>query len=242
MAHPNSPQLHYAPTHTEAIYPESDGKPLAETERHLRQIIRTLDLLETHFADIPDVYIWSNMMMYSEKGPPAKSVKPDIFVSFGIGRQERRIYKVWEEGKAPDFIMEFASQSTYETDLGGKKSLYAAMGVREYFLYDAYRLYLPFPLMGFRLVGGSYVAIPALADGRVPAETLGLAFLLVDEGVGIDDAVTGQRLQSEAEREAAARQTAETRAQRADEARRRAEAELAKLRLQLERVKNPTHT
>ena len=234
MADPSAPQIHYAPTHTEDIYPESDGKPLAETERHLRQIIRTLDLLETHFADIPDVYIWSNLMMYYEKGPPAKSVKPDIFVSFGIGRQERRVYKVWEEGKPPDFIMEFASQSTYENDLGGKKNIYAAMGVREYFLSDPYRLYLPSPLMGFRLVGGSYVAIPALADGRVLSETLGLEFLLVDEGVGIDDAVTGQRLQSEAEREAAARQTAETRAQRADEARQNAEAELAKLRLQLD--------
>ena len=235
MATPNPPQIHYVPTHTENIYPESDGKPLAETERHLRQIIRTLDLLETHFADIPDVYIWSNMMMYYEKGPPAKSVKPDIFVSFGIGRQERRLYKVWEEEKAPDFIMEFASKSTYETDLGGKKSIYAAMGVREYFLYDPYRLYLPFPLIGFRLVGSGYVAIPALADGRVLSETLGLAFVLVDAGVGIDDAVTGQRLQTKAER-------LQTEAEQEAAARRRAEAELAKLRLQLERVKDPTNT
>ena len=34
MAHPNTLPLPYAPTETVEPYPESDGKPMAETERH----------------------------------------------------------------------------------------------------------------------------------------------------------------------------------------------------------------
>ena len=243
MASSKQYQIPYARTDESDIYPELDGEPLAETERHLREIFRMLDILGTHFAEISDVYVWSNMMMYYEKGNPRAFVKPDIFVSFGIGKQERRIYKVWEEGKPPDFIMEFASRSTYNNDLGGKKEIYAAMGVTEYFLYDPFRCCLPAPLMGFRLFDGDYVEILPLANGGVPSETLNLEFLLQDDGIGVYTTMAGGQLKTRAEQEAdarhqevIARQNAEARAQREAEARRDAEAELAELREKLKRL------
>lgn len=183
--------------------------------------------------------------------------KPDIFVSFGIGKQERRIYKVWEEGKPPDFIMEFASRSTYDNDLGDKKEIYAAMGVTEYFLYDPFRCCLPAPLIGFRLFDGDYVEILPLANGGVPSETLNLEFLLQNDGIGVYTTMAGRLLKTRAEqeaearhqeviarqnaeahaqREAEARRDAETYAQREAEARRDAEAELAELREKLKRL------
>ena len=243
MASSKQYQIPYAQTDESDIYPELDGKPLAETERHLREIFRMLDILGTHFAEVPDVYVWSNMMMYYEKGNPRAFVKPDIFVSFGIGKQERRIYKVWEEGKPPDFIMEFASRSTYDNDLGGKKEIYAAMGVTEYFLYDPFRCCLPSSLMGFRLFDGNYVEILPLANGGVPSETLNLEFLLQDDGIDVYTTMAGRWLKTRAEQEAdarhqevIARQNAEAHAQREADARRDAEAELAELREKLKRL------
>ncbi len=192
------------------VYPDSDGKPLAESERHLRCIFRMLDILETHFADIVDVYVWSNMMLYYVKGNPQLFLKPDIFVSFGVGKHERLVYQIWEEGKPPDFIMEFASKSTYENDLGHKKDIYAAIGVTEYFLYDPFRTCLPNPLMGYRLVDDVYIEIPQLEDGHIKSQTLNLDFVLHDKDVNIYEPATGKWLKTRADMEADARLKAET--------------------------------
>ena len=56
--------------------------------------------------------------MYYVQGDPRKVVAPDVLVSFGIGQKARRTYLVWQEGKSPDFVMELASESTYQKDLG----------------------------------------------------------------------------------------------------------------------------
>ena len=37
--HPNSRHIPYAPTETADLYPESDGKPMAETDMHAMAII-----------------------------------------------------------------------------------------------------------------------------------------------------------------------------------------------------------
>jgi Uma2 family endonuclease len=54
-----------------------------------------------------------------------------------MGQKPRLTYKVWEEVKVPDFVMEFSSKSTYRNDLGEKMELYASLGIRDYVLYDA---------------------------------------------------------------------------------------------------------
>lgn len=219
MRHPNTLPLPYAPTETGDLYPESDGKPMAETERHFRELLKNFNRIEHHFAHIPDVYALGDMMMYYEEGNPRKSISPDIFVAFGIGKKERRIYKIWEEGKPPDFVLEFSSKSTYRNDLTRKVQLYASIGISEYFVYDVDRRYLPMPLMGFRLVEREYVEISALANGGIPALTLGLEFHLLDEGLGIYDPQAREWLK-----------TAEERAEDA-------EAEIARLQEELERLK-----
>ena len=210
MAHPNTFTLPSAPTEIADIYPESDGKPMAETERHFRELLKNFNRIETHLAHIPDVYVLGDMMMYYEEGNPRKSISPDIFVAFGIGRKERRIYKIWEEGKPPDFVLEFASKGTYRNDMRRKVELYAAIGISEYFVYDVDRRYLPRPLMGFRLVGDAYVDIAALANGGIFAEVLGLEFHDLEAGLGIYDPVAADWVKTAAE-------AAETRAEDAKE-------------------------
>ena len=205
-------------------YPESDGQPMAETELHRDLMIDSILTLKACFQDLLAVCVSGNMFMYYAIGDASRSVSPDVFVTFGIERKQRRIYRVWEEGKPPDFVLEFSSKRTVSNDLGAKKDLYAeVLGVREYFLYDAERKYLPTPLMGFRLVGTEYVPILPEPDGKVFAETLGLSLGLRGDGFGFYEPIAGRWLETPMD-EAAAR--AEEAAALAD--RLEAEAEQAK--------------
>ena len=237
MGHPNTFTLPSAPTEIADLYPESDGKPMAETERHFRELVKNMNRIENHLAAIPDVYVLGDMMMYYEEGNPRKSISPDIFAAFGIGRKERRIYKIWEEGKPPDFVLAFASKGTYRNDLTRKVELYAAIGIREYFVYDVDRRYLPRPLLGFRLIGDAYVEIPPLANGGVPAATLGLEFHLLDDSLGIYDPAAKDWVQTATEAAETRAADAETRANQEADARQQAEAEVARLQAELERLK-----
>ncbi len=239
--HPNTRPLPYAPTDTADIfYPESDGKPMAETDLHTEEIIRMRQMLKGQFALRPDVYVSGNILMYYEEGNIHASVSPDILVSFGIGKKRRRTYKTWEEGKPPDFVMEFSSKGTYRDDLDNKVELYAKIGIPEYFLYDAERRYLPSDLMGYRLVDGNYVEILQRPDGGFFSETLNLAIYLQDESFGVYDPDTEKWLQSAEERveqEADARQKAEDKAEQEADARQKAEAEVEQLQEELKRLR-----
>ena len=224
-------QIRYAPTgKTDIFYPESDGKPMAETERHRDLLINTLLILQEHFQDIPDLCVSGNMMMYYVEGNPRKSISPDIFVTFGIARKERRTYRIWDEGKPPDFVLEFSSENTYRNDLGAKKELYAEIGIAEYFLYDPERQYLPFPLMGFALISREYAPISPGANGSAFSATLGLELRLRGETLGFYDPVSEKWLQTPAE-------AATARAERETDARQRAEAEIKRLQEEIERLK-----
>ncbi len=231
MRNQNTPRLHYAPTEEMDTYPESDGKPIAETDLHRDELLKTIELLREHFKALPDAYVSGNLMMYYTKGEASHSVSPDVFVSFGVGRHPRRIYRMWQEGKPPDFVLEFSSKGTFRNDLNAKKTLYAsALGVREYFLYDVEHLYLPAPLLGFTLRDGVYVPIAAGSDGGILSSTLGLALYSLPAGLGFYDVRASEWLKTPAEKEAIARQRAEAAAQRA-------ESENARLRQELARLK-----
>ena len=240
-------------------YPESDGQPMAETELHRDLMIDSILTLKARFQDMPAVCVSGNMLMYYVPRDAKKSVAPDVFVTFGIERKQRRIYRIWEEGKPPDFVLEFSSKGTFKNDLGAKKTLYAeVLGIREYFLYDAERKYLPTPLMGFRLVGTEYVPIRPEPDGKVFAATLGLSLGLRGDGFGFYDAVAerwletpmdeaaeraeaaaslADRLAAEAEQATLARQRAEATAQEEAVARQRAEANAEQAQKDAEQAK-----
>ena len=205
-------------------YPESDGQPMAETELNRDLMIDSILTLKARFQNVPDVCVSGDMLMYYVMKDPKKSVAPDIFVTFGVEKKQRRIYRIWEEGKPPDFVLEFSSQRTFANDLGPKKTLYAeVLGVREYFLFDSERKYLPTPLMGFRLVGTEYVPIHPEPDGKVYAETLGLFLGSRGDGFGYYDPVAGRWLETPMDEAEARAEAAATVADRAEAAARRAE-------------------
>ena len=229
-----------APT---VVYPESDGKPMAETEYHRDIMIDFIQMLKHHFRDVSDAYVSGNLLMYYEEGNIRKSVSPDVFVVFGVSKKRRRTYRTWEEGYTPDFVLEVASKSTYRQDLTHKKELYASvLGVREYYIYDPYHEVDPY-FLGYRLMDGAYKEI-ALVDERLPSLVLGLE-LGEREGVfGLYDprrSVWLQPLAEQVKQEAQARQRADARAEQEAQARQRAEAELAETLAALERLQGKTN-
>jgi Uma2 family endonuclease len=210
-------------------YPESDGKPVGETDVHRREILHTIETLERHFRDAPDIYVSGNLMFYYEEGNPSAVVSPDVFVVKGVRKGLRRTYKLWEESVAPCVVIEMTSRSTRLEDKGNKRALYAQLGVREYFLFDPLGEYLKPPLQGFTLVDGEYAALPVESDGGIINRELGLK-LYRDETVlrlfdlaSRREVVRTEDLSDVLQQTLARVQQAEEQAQREADARRRAE-------------------
>ncbi|HUY35202.1 MAG TPA: Uma2 family endonuclease [Pirellulales bacterium] len=209
-------------------YPGSDGRPVAETPVHYKNLTTIADILRRRFADDPMTYVGANMLLYYVRGEPRKRVAPDVFVAFGAPRdKQRRTYRVWEEdGKVPDLVVEFSSRSTKNEDQVKKLRIYRdRLGVREYFLFDPIAEYLDPPLQGHRLRSGKYAPIKPIAR-RLPSEVLGLHFEVAGEDLRLYDPTTGEWLPTAEEarlqeregrlKEREARLTAEKRALEAE--------------------------
>src|SRR2546425_11543773 len=140
------------------IYPESDGKPMAESDLHRDWMFRIIELLKLFFAG-QRVYVSGNLLIYYVEGNPRKSVAPDAFVVKDCDPGRRRIYKLWEEGNPPNLVLETTSSTTRREDRNKKMRVYAQMGVAEYFLYDPLGDWLEPPLQGYRLEGDQYLRL-----------------------------------------------------------------------------------
>ena len=210
------------------FYPTTDGQPMAETQVHGDCMMYVTSALRWWFKKHgrDDVYVGMNNFLYYERGNPRAVVAPDVYVVTGApAHPPRDTYMLWKEPKGPDFVLEVTSASTRRNDERRKRDVYAALGVREYFLYDPRAEYLAPPLQGWRLHEGAYRAVPAVTvlsnrGVAVASEVLGLE--LRDERderrVRLRDPATGEVLltHDESERareeEAAARRAAEARA------------------------------
>ena len=218
-----------------AIYPETDGKPVGETDVHRQEILETIAALQEYFRRDERMYVSGNLMFYYEEGNSAAVVSPDVFVVRGVENKLRRTYKLWEEHVPPAVVMEVSSRSTRLEDLGNKRALYGELGVREYFLFDPLGEYLKPPLQGFRLDGLEYVAVAPRFDGRLESTELGLLVAREGHKLALFDAATGERLLRPPELAEAFR--AEEAARRAAEERAASlEAELERMRAQLHRL------
>ena len=218
-------------------YPESDGRPMGETDRHRSAMVRHIEILSRYYAG-QQVYVTGDLLVYYEEGEPTKFIVPDAFVAKGLAPGARRTYRIWDEGKAPDVVIETTSRKTRKKDVTVKPALYAQIGVIEYFIFDPERDYLAPPLQGFQLVGETYERIQPDAAGRLMSAELGLWLSLSERDIEFDVVATGERLLTGGEvalREFEARRAAEDAWQTEVEARRAAEAEVAQLRAELAR-------
>ncbi len=207
-------------------YPTSDGRPMAETELHMRLMMALIQTLEAYFAPEPLVYVWGNLLVFYERGNRRKHVSPDVFVVRGVSKRRRLHYLIWREKKAPEFVIELTSKSTRREDQVKKLALYRdVLKVKEYFLFDPYQDYLDPAFQGYRLRKGHYVPIESV-NGRLPSEVIGLHLERDGRDLRLWNPATGLRLPTPEE----ARHQAEERAEQA-------EAETARLRREIEELR-----
>jgi Uma2 family endonuclease len=236
------------------IFPPSDlysDEPPLESDLHLEQILLLLWCLKWWWRERPDApqsrrnnfYAAGNLTIYysNRQRRNEKFRGPDFFVVLGTEYKPRKSWVVWEEeGKYPNVIVEMLSDSTAEVDRGEKKEIYQnTFRTPEYFWFDPYT----FEFQGFRLRESVYQAIEPTEQGWLWSQQLELYLGVVEEKLRFltpegelvpapTEAVLQERLQSEAER-----QRADTERQRADTERQRAEAaeaELERLRQQIQ--------
>ena len=219
----------------ELEYPSRDGNPLADNTRQAQAMIEFGAMLKRHYRDRDDVFYAVDLLVYYSQPDPEDKVAPDALVALGLPAGHRDSYKVWVEGKVPDFVLEVASPSTAAKDRKEKKALYRRLGVGEYWLYDPTGgLHKP-RLRGFRLTAAGRYA--ELVGRRGPGKALAFA----SPCLGLELRFDGERLRmwdpaegayilsileldtawrealEQLEAEAEARQAAESRAQVAEE-------------------------
>ena len=211
------------PAYIESVfYPESDGTPMAETDVHAKLMINLWFALDNFFRNDPQVYVSRNLFLYYVKGDPKKNIAPDVFLVRGVPKGDRRVYFLWEEGVAPQVVIELSSEHTWKEDVFKKFHVYEKLGVREYFIFDPTSDYIKgAPLIGFRLEDGEYVEME-LKEDRLHSDELGLDLVIAGSALRLFDPITGKLLMTPDEEA---------------EARIRAEAEVERLRAEIELLK-----
>ena len=124
---------------------------------HLGNPETTLVTAELYVTEVP------------HPGRGGRRRRPDLLVAYGVDPElyyQSNGYVISEQGKPPDFVLEVASESTAEIDLGAKRDDYAAFGIAEYWRFDETGEYYGKRLAGERLVDGVYepIEIEQLAE------------------------------------------------------------------------------
>jgi Uma2 family endonuclease len=122
---------------SEVIYPDSDGKPMADNTKQFRWIVTIKENLDWLFADSPDVFVAGDLLWYPVEGDNKLRAAPDVMVVFGRAKGDRGSYKQWEENNvAPQVVFEILSPGNTRAEMNRKLLFYDRFGVEEYYLYD----------------------------------------------------------------------------------------------------------
>ena len=199
----------------ECEYPDWDDERMADDGWQGRAMDDTHQPLLVHFDSAEDVFVAKDLLIYFQEGNPNRAVAPDVFLVRGVSAELRWNYKLWEEGRPPDFALEVASPANVQRNITEKRDLYAQLGIREYWLYDPKgNLHWP-RLQGYVLARGEYRALPTrdLAGGGLAIESwvLGLELRFEDDRLRLWDPTEQQYLLTLKEEKAARQQEAQAR-------------------------------
>jgi Uma2 family endonuclease len=229
-----APKIIELPTQNELI--SDDGEPM-ESQRHKHQMDLLLETLYPWLEKREDGYAGGNMFVYFSasqlKNQDFKG--PDFFAVLDVPKTERKSWVVWEEGKAPDIVIELLSESTAHIDKTEKKLIYQnRMRVPEYFWYDPFN---PNDWAGFTLRDGIYQPLSRTTDNRYISQQLKLALMLWEGDYrGVNTTwlrwanLEGDVLPTERELSEKSKQEAQLAKQEAQSAKQKAEQLAAKLR------------
>jgi Uma2 family endonuclease len=119
------------------VYPDSDGKRMADNTRQFRWIGVLSGNLGALFRDRPDVFVSGDQLWYPVEGEPGVCTAPDVYVVFGRPKGDRGSYKQWEEGGVPmTVVFEVNSPSNTVVEMDDKLAFYDDHGVEEYYFFD----------------------------------------------------------------------------------------------------------
>jgi Uma2 family endonuclease len=119
------------------VYPESDGKPMADNTRQARWIVVLYGNLCALFRHSEEVFIAADLRWYPIQRHPEINAAPDVMVVFGRPKGDRGSYKQWEEADVPVTVaFEILSPGNSVVEMDEKFLFYEDHGVEEYYLYD----------------------------------------------------------------------------------------------------------
>jgi len=211
------------------------GDEVPQSEAHFEFLHGLTNLLLRHYRSREDIKLAGDMKM-AWGIPGLKEPAPDIAIIPGVRKKydmDRGSFDVVEEGVRPCLIIEVVSATDSEVrrnDYEKKVEIYQRAGIPEYLICDPPTSVTQGRLLltGYRLrPNGQYGRIQPDSQGRLLSESTGLRFGVGQDGrtLTVFDTRTGEGLVDP-----------DDRARREAEARKAAEAELAKLRAELERV------
>lgn len=119
------------------VYPDSDGKPMADNTKQFRWIVTIKENLDILFADEPNVFVAGDLLWYPVEGNNKSRQAPDVMVAFGRPKGDRGSYRQWVEADiAPQVVFEILSPGNRPGEMTRKALFYQRYGVEEYYLYD----------------------------------------------------------------------------------------------------------
>lgn len=125
-------------TPSQELYPDSDGKPMAENTVQYGWIVRLVTNLKQLLKD-ETAFVAGDLLWYPVpvEEPPAPSQAPDAMVVLGRPDGDRGSYKQWEEENIPpQVVFEILSPSNTRKEMLSKQAFYDKYGVLEMFFYD----------------------------------------------------------------------------------------------------------
>ncbi len=125
------------PTQQQIIYPESDGKPIANNTDQFRWILVIQQNLEWMYANDENVFVAGDLFWYPIEGRSNIVNAPDVMVVFGTPKRRRSSYQQWNEsGIAPQVVFEILSPSNSQDEMETKLLFYDRHQVEEYYIYN----------------------------------------------------------------------------------------------------------
>ncbi len=122
------------------IYPDSDGKPMADNTLQLEWIVLLKFGLEACYDEIQDVFVAADLLWYPVEGHPEINVAPDVMVAFGRPKGHRGSYiQFVEDNVAPQVVFEIISPGNRKKEMENKLAFYQKHGIQEYYTYDPQR-------------------------------------------------------------------------------------------------------
>ena len=173
-----------------STFPSRDGRPIAITERHQREMINTMFALRQLVEPLGH-HVGGNLIIYYNPENGLDHLSPDVFVALDRDAGLRESWKTWLEGTFPEVVVEIASSSTEGWNLGEKLARYGALGAREYYIHDPVRRLRP-AFRGYRAAGGVLLPVPNPTSRSIRSEVLGLELRVVGGWLRVIDPASGE--------------------------------------------------